>query len=83
MKSTKIKMIDKNMRFYETSVKNLREDFVFSLVKSGQMNMQQFSAWVEGVRDEWFQNGLNQSAGSITSHNPDLPQAVNSDIEFF
>lgn len=90
--SATIKMIDNNLKFYEANVKDLREDFVFSLVKNGQMSVQQFAAWVECVRDEWFLVGVNSNQQALNFHEQvntkDVeenlsPQALSSSIEFF
>jgi hypothetical protein len=88
--SATIKMIDSNLKFYNAPVKELREDYVFNLVKNGQMSVQQFAAWVEGVRDEWFVIGMNSSNANIhetvnTSSQEEntSPQSVSSSIEFF
>lgn len=89
MKGTTIKMIDSNMKFYEAPVKELREDFVYSLIQSGQMSVQQFTAWVEAVRDEWFLVGMktatqNQHEIIENEDNSTIsPQAISSSIEFF
>ena len=46
------------MTFREVQIKDLREDYVYSLIQHGKMTESQFAKWVEILRDTWFEQGL-------------------------
>ena len=55
---SKIKIPTKDLTFREVQIKDLREDYVYSLIQHGKMTESQFAKWVEILRDTWFEQGL-------------------------
>lgn len=53
----KIKIIDDNLKFTTVPLKDLKEEFIFDLIKNNTLSKQDFAHWVENVRDEWFAIG--------------------------
>lgn len=58
-KLKQIKLLNQQMRFVEVELETLIDSDVFDLIRTGQINKQQFASWAEHQRDEWFHNGMN------------------------
>lgn len=58
-KNKSIKLLNEEMRFIEVHIETLIESDIFTLIKTGQLSVHDFAAWVEHQRDEWFLYGQN------------------------
>lgn len=61
----KIKIITEDMRFVHVPMQQLDETYVFQLVKTGRMSLQDFAHWLEAVKDEWFLRGIDLGKGEV------------------
>lgn len=54
-----ITVVDQDLKFKKVPIKDLREDYIYSLIQLGKITPEQFSTWVENERDTWFAHGQN------------------------
>jgi hypothetical protein len=55
----KFDVIDEDLRFRIVKLKDLCEGYVFELIKTGKLSKSDFLHWVENVRDDGFEMGVN------------------------
>lgn len=54
----KIKILGEDLKFSTVPIQQLDEVFVFQLIKTNRMSVQDFAHWLEAVRDEFFLMGV-------------------------